>query len=136
MKIKELSMKIKKSINGFGTLLLLLIGIMAISAISASAQNDKDVKQNAKLAKQAKITPEQARATAQAKEPNGTIESSELEKENGKLVYSFDIRNEKGTITEVQVDAKTGKVVSVEEEDKQAEEKEKQEDAKKAKKKS
>lgn len=129
-------MKIKKILNGFGTSLLLLTGIMAISAISASAQDDKDAKQNAKLAKQAKITPEQARETAMAKEPNGTIESSELEKENGKLVYSFDIRNPKGTITEVQVDAKNGKIVSVEEEDKQAEEKEKQEDAKKAKKKS
>lgn len=47
----------------------------------------------------------------------GKIESSELEKENGKTVYSFDIRNEKGTITEVQIEAYTGEVVSVKEED-------------------
>jgi competence protein ComGC len=47
---------------------------------------------------------------------SGKIESSELEKENGKLIYSFDIRNPKGTITEVQVEAYTGKVVNVEEE--------------------
>lgn len=51
----------------------------------------------------------------------GAIEGKELEKEHGKWVYSFDIRNAKGTITEVQVDAYTGAVVSVEEEDAAAE---------------
>lgn len=86
----------------------LLIGLFAIFANTVSAQN-KD------LSKQAKITMEQARATAMTK-ASGTIEGEELEKENGKLVYSFDIRNARGTITEVQVDAKNGKIVSVEEE--------------------
>ena len=57
-------------------------------------------------------------------------------KEHGKLLYSFDIRNDKGTITEVQVDAKTGKVLSAKEESKEDEEKEKREDEKAAKKKS
>ena len=50
--------------------------------------------------------------------------------ENGKLVYSFDIRNKKGTITEVQVDAKTGKIVSVEEEDAEKEAAEKAQEMK------
>ena len=59
---------------------------------------------------------------------SGKIEGSELEKENGKTVYSFDIRNAKGTITEVQVDAYTGAVVSVEEENKQQEAAEKAEE--------
>lgn len=128
-------MKIGKYLTGFGFSLLLLTVITVVLAQPAAAQ-EKEVKQNAKLAKQAKISMEKAREIAQVKEPNGKIEEAELEKENGKLVYSFDIRNEKGTITEVQVDARTGKVVSVEEEDKQAEEKEKREDAKKKKKKS
>ncbi len=70
----------------------------------------------ANLASQAKITREQAEKTA-LKKAKGAFEEGELEMENGKLVYSFDIRNKKGTITEVQVDAKTGKIVSVEEED-------------------
>jgi uncharacterized membrane protein YkoI len=128
--------KIMKSGNKYGLNLavyvLLLVGLFAFSAVSGSAQTTKQ----SKLAKQAKISKEKAREIAQAKEPNGKIEEEELEKENGKLVYSFDIRNEKGTITEVQVDAKTGEVVSVEEENKQQEEKEKREDAKKTKKKS
>jgi hypothetical protein len=51
----------------------------------------------------------------------GKIKSSELEKEHGKWIYSFDIHNAKGTITEVNIDAYTGKVVSVEEEIEQKE---------------
>ena len=37
---------------------------------------------------------------------------------DGKLVYSFDIRNSKGTIDEVQVSGITGKIVRVEHETK------------------
>lgn len=70
---------------------------------------------------------EQAREIALKRAP-GTFESGELEREHGKLVYSFDIRNERGTITEVQVNAKDGSVVSVEEEnaEKEAAEKRKE----------
>jgi uncharacterized membrane protein YkoI len=56
------------------------------------------------------ITVEQARATALAKAP-GKIQSEELEREEGKLVWSFDIRTNATTITEVWVDANSGKVV-------------------------
>ena len=48
-------------------------------------------------------------------------------KEHGKLVYSFDIRNAKGTITEVQVSAITGRIVRIEHESKKQEEAEKKE---------
>ena len=49
-----------------------------------------------------------------AKISNGTIQSGELEREHGKLVWSFDIaRNNTKNVTEVQVDAKSGKIVSV-----------------------
>jgi len=46
--------------------------------------------------------------------PAGTIQSAELEKERGKLIWSFDI-SKPGTkdITEVQVDARNGGIVSV-----------------------
>ena len=65
------------------------------------------------LKKQTKVTEAQARSTALAKVVNGTVKSSELEKENGKLIWSFDIATPKTqNITEVQVDAKTGKIVS------------------------
>ena len=77
----------------------------------------------------AKITKAQAQAIA-LQRASGRVEDGELEKEHGKWVYSFDIRNAKGTITEVQVDAYTGKVVSVEEENAAAEAKEKAEEGK------
>ncbi len=86
----------------------------------------------AKLARQAKIAKEQAQETALKRAP-GTVESSELEREHGKLVYSFDIRNAKGTIDEVQVSAITGKVVRVEHESKQQEAAEKRKESKEKK---
>jgi hypothetical protein len=62
-----------------------------------------------------KIGMKKARAIALKRAP-GRVESGELEKEHGRWIYSFDIRNSKGTITEVQVNAYSGKVVSAEEE--------------------
>jgi uncharacterized membrane protein YkoI len=69
---------------------------------------------NTANAQNKKIGMTKAKAIA-AKQAAGKIESSELEKEGGKWIYSFDIRNGKGTITEVNVDAYTGAIVNVEE---------------------
>ena len=45
--------------------------------------------------------------------PGGKITEGELEKENGKLVWSFDIATTGSKdITEIQVDAITGQIVS------------------------
>ncbi|HEX4639589.1 MAG TPA: PepSY domain-containing protein [Chthoniobacterales bacterium] len=68
----------------------------------------------AQLMKEAKVTRGQAEKTALSKVPKGTIQTGEIENENGKLVWSFDIAKP-GTkdIAEVQIDAKTGKIVSV-----------------------
>jgi hypothetical protein len=66
------------------------------------------------LMSEAKVTEAQAKATALAKVPNGVVKSSGLEREHGLLVWSFDIsRPSKRGVTEVQVDAKTGKVASM-----------------------
>ena len=68
-----------------------------------------------KLAARAKITRAQAEATALKKAPGGKVKEAELEEEHGKLVWSFDIaRPGTRNITEVQVDAVTGKVVATE----------------------
>jgi uncharacterized membrane protein YkoI len=67
----------------------------------------------AELKAQAKITQEEAAKTAIAKVPDGKIKAAELEKEHGKLIWSFDISMPKSkNIAEIQVDAKTGKIVS------------------------
>jgi hypothetical protein len=62
----------------------------------------------------AKISKEQATEIALAKVPGGTAKEGELEKEHGKWIWSFDIATP-GTanITEVQVDANSGDIVSV-----------------------
>ena len=69
----------------------------------------------AQPASRAKITRAQAEATALKRAPNGTVKEGELEEEHGRLVWSFDIARP-GTrdLTEVHVDAITGKVVSTE----------------------
>jgi len=96
------------------------------SPVVAKAQENEqgEARNEAKLARQAKLTKEQAQEIALKRAP-GTVESGELEREHGKLVYSFDIRNSKGTIDEVQVSAINGKIVRVEHENKKQEEAEK-----------
>jgi uncharacterized membrane protein YkoI len=67
----------------------------------------------AQLQAQARISQEQATSTALARVPNGKVQSVELEREHGKLVWSFDIAQEgKSGVMEIQVDAITGKIVS------------------------
>ena len=79
----------------------------------------------ASLKKEAKISMKTARATALKEVPNGKVRKSELERENGKLVYSFDIKVAGKTgIEEVTVDAITGAVVSHEHETPKTEKKE------------
>jgi len=73
----------------------------------------------------AKVTMKAARATALARVPGGKVQAAELEREHGKLVYSFDIRVPgKPGIEEVQVDAMKGDVVSQVHETAKAERKE------------
>jgi uncharacterized membrane protein YkoI len=100
---------------------LIAISVMLIVAVVA---NGATKARKPKL--KGKITVEQARAVALAKAP-GKIESEELEREEGKLVWSFDIRTSAKIITEVWVDANTGKVLKTEVETAAAEAREKHE---------
>jgi N-methylhydantoinase A/oxoprolinase/acetone carboxylase beta subunit len=115
------------------TLLRMMVaGILAIGlcvASGAQTQAPKKSKIPAALKKDAKISVEDARATALKKVP-GEIQEEELEKENGKLVFSFDIRaTGQKDITEVQVSAIDGSIVSVEKENAASEAKEKKQDS-------
>ena len=51
-----------------------------------------------------------ARKTA-LKHASGTVESEEMETQNGRSVYAFDIRNSKGATREIWVDTTTGKMI-------------------------
>jgi uncharacterized membrane protein YkoI len=89
-----------------------IIAIALGLALSAPLASAADVSQRA-LKVQAKVTESNARATALEKVPGGTVQSADLERENGKLVWSFDIADPKSpNVIEVQVDAKTGGIVS------------------------
>lgn len=62
-----------------------------------------------KLQAEAKISRTEAEKTALAKVPGGAVKEGELEKEHGKLVWSFDIATTSSRdITEVQVNALGG----------------------------
>ena len=77
----------------------------------AAAKYKRDLP--AKLVKEAKIAEEMAAATALKAVPNGKISSVELEKEDGKFIYSYDVKVPgKSGIEEVHVDAMTGELVS------------------------
>ena len=102
-----------------------------VMARPAMSQKESEQEQGAKLARQARITKDQAQEIALKRAP-GTVESAELEREHRKLVYSFDIRNAQGTLDEVQVSAITGKIVRVEHETKAQEEAEKRKEDREA----
>ncbi len=80
----------------------------------------------AKLQAEAKISKEAATQTALGQVPHGTVKESELEREHGKLIWSFDMATPGTTdITEVNVDAITGQVISTSKESPESEAKEK-----------
>ena len=113
--------------SGYFKIIAAFVFSILMLTCAVSAQEKKEDKTNDKLARQAKITMQQAREIA-LKKAAGTIEEGELEKEKGKLVYSFDIRTSDGMITEVLVNAKNGEIVSVEKEDAAKEAAEKKQD--------
>ncbi|SES17660.1 PepSY domain-containing protein [Psychrobacillus sp. OK032] len=72
-------------------------------------ENDDNI---AELQAKAKLTVDEAQAIA-LKEVAGTVNKSELEDEDGVVVYGFEIQTTNG-VQDVKIDAATGKVVKVE----------------------
>ncbi len=101
------------------------VGSALAIVLLAGCATEKQADQ-AKLQAEAKISKESATQTALAQVPNGSVKSAELEKEHGKLIWSFDVATP-GTkdITEVNVDAINGQVVSTDKESPEKELKEK-----------
>jgi len=102
-----------------GISILTALAAVALAAAPAAAQAPATTPAPAKhetmkqLQAEAKVTEKAARATALAAVPGGKVTKHELERENGKLVYSYDIATKGKTgIDEVQVDAVTGTVLS------------------------
>ena len=110
---------------------------LALAASVASAQattHHKRVETQAELQKEAKMTMADARAMALREVPNSKVQAGEIEREGGKLIYSFDMKvAHKSGIDEVNIDAMTGKLVSKQHESPKAEKAEAKVDAKEAK---
>ena len=103
-----------------------LLAALALAG-SASAQEKVDAKLQAK----AKLTRVEAEKIALAAVPNATVKSAELEEEDGILRWSFDLKTpHTKNVTEVGVDAVTGKVVENKEEKAEDEAKEKKHEKK------
>jgi uncharacterized membrane protein YkoI len=92
----------------------LVVAAVVLAGASAGAQASYTRHIPDSLVKEARITEAAAAATAKARLPKATIEGVELERENGKLIYSYDLKTAgKSGIDEVNVDAITGKVVAI-----------------------
>jgi uncharacterized membrane protein YkoI len=110
---------------------LVAIALMVSGMAQASTSAGSCKEEKAGLAAKAKVTCADAQQTALARVPKAKVKSAEIEEEGGRLVYSFDLKQPgKKGIEEVQVDAATGAVVSVEHEGPAAEAAEKKADQK------
>ena len=136
---------------------LALAGVLGITPAVVSAQQKEEPKtiekkesktteakeehhqsvsaEQAKLQKEAKISMDKAKEIAlKHVKKDSKIESSELEREHGKLIYSFDIREpQRKDVTEVNVNAMDGKIVAIDHENAKKESKEKKQEAKEQK---
>jgi hypothetical protein len=100
----------KKLITKISLLSLIFVGSICALSTGAFAQA-KTSKQKMTSSKPAKtVTIDSARKTA-LKHASGTVEREEMETQNGKSVYAFDIKNAKGSTHEIWVDANTGRMI-------------------------
>ncbi len=100
----------------------LTLALVAAGLVGCATEKE----QEAKLEAKARITKAEAQRIALAKVPGGSIQEGGIEKEHGKVIWSFDIATP-GTqdITEVAVDAMTGDVLAIDKETPSQEAKEK-----------
>lgn len=82
-------------------------------ALGSSAWADDKEGKITDLAKDAKVTIDQAIKTASEKVP-GTVVEAELEKKHGKTVWEVEVLGADGNVTEVHIDAATGAVIDTE----------------------
>jgi uncharacterized membrane protein YkoI len=125
-----------KSIRFVPVLLVVAaLGAGAQQAAKPQARHQAKHESQAALEKEAKITMADARALATKTVPNAKIQAGEIEREGGKLIYSFDMKTAgKSGIDEVNIDAMTGTVIANQHESPKAEQAEAKADAKAAKK--
>lgn len=89
---------------------MVFIGAICVSSTAAFAQS-KTSKHKMMSSKPAGVvTIDSARKTA-LKHASGTVEREEMETQNGKSVYAFDIKSAKGSTREIWIDSNTGRLI-------------------------
>lgn len=105
-----------RSITSITLGLLAVLSIITVGGLAAQHPAARVYKREvpARLLSQTKISEDSARTVALARVPGSTVKALELEREHGHLIWSFDVTVAgKPGIEEVNVDALTGKIVSV-----------------------
>jgi hypothetical protein len=103
--------------NTIGKMKTLKMALVLCSVLAAGFLAGCETENESQLQAKAKITKADAQATALTQVPNGTVKDCELERERGRLIWSFGFTTpDSKDITEVNVDALTGAVVNVEHE--------------------
>ncbi|HEU4683074.1 MAG TPA: PepSY domain-containing protein [Nitrospira sp.] len=96
--------------RSIGTVALMAVGVLALGT---QAWADDKEGRLADMAKEAKVTIDQAVKTAVEKVP-GTVVEAELEKKHGKTVWEVEVLGADGAVTEVHIDAADGTVIDTE----------------------
>lgn len=113
---------------------LALVAQQPVARPIAAGATEKVEASQATLLKEAKISEADARTAALKEVPGGVVKAHELEREDGKLIWSYDINVAgKNGIEEVAIDAITGAMIAHEHETPSDEKKEAAADAAKAK---
>ncbi|WLR58966.1 PepSY domain-containing protein [Guptibacillus hwajinpoensis] len=121
-------MNMKKTLIIGGTALgiaggaLLYQGSDGIENVLASSNNES------KLIEEAKISEAEAEKIA-LEEVSGDVIEKEVEKEDGKIVYEFDIKTDAGE-KEVEIDGMSGDIIQVEDDEEDDDKEQKEESAK------
>ena len=92
---------------------LLISGVLLTWGLALSSESIQGQEQGLLTAK---LSMEEAIATAKAKFPGQVLEA-ELENEEGKSVYEIEIASSNGVVTEITVDAQSGELLGSEIED-------------------
>ena len=113
MKQKRHNMKSKHIVGMMAV--VTIAAVFAASAFAGENENNQAENNQATLQARARVSKADAEQVALAKVPNGTLKEGELEMEKGKLIWSFAFSTpDSKDITEVNVDAVTGRAVNME----------------------
>lgn len=96
-------------------ILISVLVVVAVALTTAWVVRQELQEEREGLLQRATVSADQARTTALAAHPGARVKESEIEEEDGRLIYSFDLEVPGGDgSVEVEIDAMTGVVLPAE----------------------